>query len=163
LDTFFIYTSNIIPLPCFPSRHPLSHPPAPASMRVLPHPPTLPPPPLPWQPPTLGHQAFPGPRASLPIDVRQGHPLLHTGRRHGLPHVYSLVGGLVPGSSGGSGWLMMLFFLWVANPFSSYSPFSNSSVLSPLVIIFTYVDTHTAFIHSSANGQLALSPFDCCE
>jgi hypothetical protein len=27
--------------------------------------------------PTLGHWAFTGPRASLPIDVWQGHPLLH--------------------------------------------------------------------------------------
>jgi hypothetical protein len=29
----------------------------------------------------------------------------------GFLHVYSLVGGLVPGSSGVSGWLI-LFFLW---------------------------------------------------
>ena len=33
---------------------------------------------------------------------------------HGSLHVYSLVGGLVPGSTGGggSGWLILLFFLW---------------------------------------------------
>jgi hypothetical protein len=30
----------------------------------------------------------------------------------GSLHVYSLVGGLVPGSSGGSSWLILLFFLW---------------------------------------------------
>ena len=30
-----------------------------------------------WHSPILGHQAFPGPRASPPIDVQQGHPLLH--------------------------------------------------------------------------------------
>ena len=30
-------------------------------------------------------------------------------------HVYSLFGGLVPGSSGGSGWLI-LFFLWGCKP-----------------------------------------------
>jgi hypothetical protein len=29
----------------------------------------------------------------------------------GSLHVYSLVGGLVPGSCGGSGWLILLFFL----------------------------------------------------
>jgi hypothetical protein len=40
------------------------------------------------------------------------------------------LGGLLPGSSEVSSWLM--FFLWVANPFSSFSPFSNS-VLSPMV------------------------------
>jgi hypothetical protein len=31
---------------------------------------------------------------------------------HGSLHVYSLVGGLVPGSSEGSAWLTLLFFLW---------------------------------------------------
>ena len=52
----------------------------------------------------------------------------------------SLVGGLVPGCSGGEGWsgsLILLFFYGVANPFSSFSPFSNSwfgnPVLSPKV------------------------------
>ena len=34
-----------------------------------------------------------------------------------------LVDGLVPGSSGGSCWWILLFFLWVANPFI---PFSSS-------------------------------------
>jgi hypothetical protein len=36
-----------------------------------------------------------------------------------------------------SGWLILFFFLWVTNPFSSFTPFSNSSirypVLSPMV------------------------------
>jgi hypothetical protein len=31
---------------------------------------------------------------------------------HGSLHVYSLVGDLVPGSSGVSGWFILLFFLW---------------------------------------------------
>ena len=39
------------------------------------HPPTPTSPP--WHPPTLGHWAFTGPRASPPIDAQQGHPLLH--------------------------------------------------------------------------------------
>ncbi|EDL30654.1 mCG146276, partial [Mus musculus] len=30
---------------------------------------------------------------------------------HGSLHVYSLVGGLVPGSTGGSGWLILLFLV----------------------------------------------------
>jgi len=34
------------------------------------------------------------------------------GWSHGSLPVYSLVGGLVPGSSGVSGWLILLFFLW---------------------------------------------------
>jgi hypothetical protein len=32
---------------------------------------------LPWHSPTLEHRAFTGQRASPPIDVRLGHPLLH--------------------------------------------------------------------------------------
>jgi hypothetical protein len=39
------------------------------------HPPTLTTPPC--HLPTLGHRAFRGPRASPPIDDRQGHPLIH--------------------------------------------------------------------------------------
>jgi hypothetical protein len=45
----------------------------------------------------LGHWAFSGPRASLPIDVQQGHPLLHIWLESWIP----LIGGLVPGSSEG--------------------------------------------------------------
>ena len=57
---------------------------------------------------------------------------------HASPHVYSFVGGLVPGSSGGSdvGWYCCSSY-GVANPLSSFSPFSNSSIgdtiLSPMV------------------------------
>jgi hypothetical protein len=36
----FIYISNVIPLPRFPSTNPISPTPYPDSMRVLPHPPT---------------------------------------------------------------------------------------------------------------------------
>jgi hypothetical protein len=35
---------------------------------------------------------------------------------HGSLHVHSLVDGLVPGSSGRSGWLILLFPLWIAIP-----------------------------------------------
>ena len=40
-------------------------------------PPTNPHPPLPSYTPTLGHQAFRGPRTSSPIDAQQDHPLQH--------------------------------------------------------------------------------------
>ena len=43
-------------------------------------------------------------------------------------HVYSLVSGLVYGSSKRSGSLILLFFLWSFKPFSSFTPFSNSSI-----------------------------------
>ena len=48
---------------------------------------------------------------------------------------FTLVGGLIPGSSQGSGWLILLFFLWLVNPFSSFSPSSSIGVpvLSPMV------------------------------
>jgi hypothetical protein len=41
-------------------------------------------------------------------------------------HVYS-VGGLVPGSSGGSGWLILLFFLWCYKPFQKGASWSIDS------------------------------------
>jgi hypothetical protein len=70
LDTLFIYISNFIPLAGFPCGNPLSHPHPLHFYKAVP-PPTQPLPftSLPWHSPTLGHQAFPGPRASLPIDV----------------------------------------------------------------------------------------------
>jgi hypothetical protein len=40
LDIFYIYISNVIPVPGFTSGTPLSNPPLPASMRILPLPPT---------------------------------------------------------------------------------------------------------------------------
>jgi hypothetical protein len=53
------------PSPCFyEGAPPSTHPPTPASP--------------PWHSPTLGHQAFTGPRASPPIDAQQDHPLCAT-------------------------------------------------------------------------------------
>ena len=52
-------------------------------------------------------------------------------------HVYSLVGGLVPGRSRASDWLMFLFFVWGCKPPSFFGPLSISStgdpMLSPMV------------------------------
>jgi hypothetical protein len=48
-------------------------------------------------------------------------------------HVYSFDDGLVPGSSGESGWLILLFFLWDCKPFNSFNPFSKSSVRDPML------------------------------
>jgi hypothetical protein len=42
------------------------------------------------------------------------------GWSHGSLHVYSLVGGFVPGNSGGTGWFILLFFLWGCSPKHKY-------------------------------------------
>ena len=60
----------------------------------------------------------------LPLMPNKAILYLICGSSLGLFHVYSLVGGLVPWSSGGSGWLILLFFL--TNPFSAFIP--NSSI-----------------------------------
>ena len=38
------------------------------------------------------------------------------GWSHGSLHVYSLVGGLVRGNSGGASWFILLFLLWGCKP-----------------------------------------------
>ena len=105
---------------------------------ILPPPPHPPTPTLPhWHSPTLRHWIITRPKASPPINVQQGHPLLHMWLEPGSLQVYSLVGDLVPVSSGRgggrSGWFILLFFLWVANPFSYFSLFSNSSIGDPML------------------------------
>jgi hypothetical protein len=45
--------------------------------------------------------------------------------------VYSLVGDLLPGNSGGSGCLILLLFLWGCKPLQLFSPFSNTSIGPP--------------------------------
>jgi hypothetical protein len=88
--------------------------PYPVSLTLLTNPPT--PASLSWNYPTLGHRAFSGPRASPLIDIQ---PLTFNKAilcyicswSHRSLHVYSLVDGLVPGSSGVTGWFI-LFLLW---------------------------------------------------
>ena len=73
LIRYFIYISNVIPFPGFPSENLLST----TTTRIpcLPtHPFLLPGPGMPL---TLGHRAFTESRASPPIDEQLGHPLLH--------------------------------------------------------------------------------------
>jgi hypothetical protein len=66
---FFIYISNVIPFPHFPSKSP----PVPSPLPLLTNPPT--PASLSWHSPALRNQAWL--RVSPLIDVPQGHPLLH--------------------------------------------------------------------------------------
>jgi hypothetical protein len=56
--------------------------------------------------PTVGHQAFIGPRASSLMPDKSILCYI-CGWSHGSLHVYSLVGGLVSGSYWGSDWLIL--------------------------------------------------------
>jgi hypothetical protein len=92
-----------------------THPPTPASKALIP---------LHWG----IYQAFKGPRAFPPIDAWQSHPLLHMWLE---PCVllgwclspWELWGGLI-------GWYCCPSY-GVANPFISFSPFSNSPLGTP--------------------------------
>jgi hypothetical protein len=97
---FFIYISNVIPFPSLPSGTPLSLSPSPCFYEDASHPTTHF-----WLPalafPYTGTLSLSGMRASPPIDVWQGHPLLHMHLEPWVPPCVLFVGGLVPGSSGG--------------------------------------------------------------
>jgi hypothetical protein len=105
-NRYFIYISNVIPFPGFPSENPLSHH---HHRPLLTNPPTSAS--LSWHSPTLRHQTFSGPRASPPIHAQQGHPLLHMQLEPWVPPCV-LFDDLVPGSSGGTSWFILLFLLW---------------------------------------------------
>jgi len=137
---FKVYISNAIPFPGFPSGNLLSHPPPLCFYEGAPpftYP--LPPTSLPWHFPTLGHQAFTGPRASPAIDAELGHPLLRIQLEPWVaPCMYFLVGDLVPGSFGRSGWLIFLLFLWGLQTPSAPSvpfltPLLGHPVFSPII------------------------------
>jgi hypothetical protein len=105
LDIFFIYISNFIPFPGFPYKNPLSHPPSPCSPT---HPFMLlcPGIPLHWGiEPSLDQGTL------LPLMSNKAILCYICSWSHGFLHVYSLVGGLVPGSSGDTGWFILLFLL----------------------------------------------------
>ena len=79
LIILFVYISNDITLPGYPSTSPPSYSPSPPSPLTLEgcsstHSPTPTSPLL--HTPTLGYQASTGPRTAPSIDVRQNHPLL---------------------------------------------------------------------------------------
>jgi hypothetical protein len=133
LVILFIYISNSIPLPNFPSTSPLSPSPTSYLYKGAPPPshpfhPQLPRIPLLWVIKPPQDQG-----ASLPL-MPDNAILCYISRWSHIPpltHLYSVVGSLVPGSSGGSGWLILLFFLWGCKPLSSFSPCPNSSIGVP--------------------------------
>jgi hypothetical protein len=110
LDIRFIYILNVIPFPCFPSKNPLSYPPSPCSPT---HPLPLPCPgiPLHWAIEPSQDQ-----RPLLPLMSYKAIFCYICSWSHRSLHVYSFVGGLVPGSSRSTGWFILLFLLWGCKP-----------------------------------------------
>jgi hypothetical protein len=129
LNVFLIYISNVIHIPGPPpASNPLYHPPSPCFYEGVSPPTNTLPPPCPGIPLHLGIK--PSYDQGILVTLIPDKAILcYIGSWiHGSLHVYSLVGGLVLGRSGQSYWLILVFFLWVANPFSSFSPLSNSSI-----------------------------------
>jgi hypothetical protein len=121
LVILFIYTSNVVSLPGFPSKALPSHPPHLCLSAGAP-PPT--------HPLTHSHlTALSSPYAGASSLHRR--PLMPDKAilcyicswSHGPTHVYSLVGGLVPESSGRSDLLILLFFLLGCKPLQLVSPY----------------------------------------
>ena len=115
---YFLYLNfKSYPFSQFPPENHLSNPPPPVSMGVSPTLPThscL---------PTLtfsytGVSSLHRTKGLSSLFVQQGHPLLHMLLEPWSLHVYSLVGGLIPGTRGGgvSSWCLLLFFLWGCKP-----------------------------------------------
>jgi hypothetical protein len=130
MDILCIYISNIT-FSCFPSRTPLPHSPSLCFYEGVP-PPTNPLTP-PWHSPTLGNRAFTVPRASLQIDARQCHLLLHM---HLGPWPFMCTFWLAVYSLGALG----VLFGWhccssygIANTFSLFSAFSHFSIGVPVL------------------------------
>jgi hypothetical protein len=119
---FYLFTFQMLsPFPVSPPQPPIPFLIPPVSMRVLPH-------------SCLSALEFPYTGASslhrtevapLPLMPGKTIPCYISSWSHGCPHVYSLVGGLVPGSFERSGWLIFLFL-----PLGLQSPLA-ASVLVP--------------------------------
>jgi hypothetical protein len=76
------------------------------------------------------------------------------GWSYGSLHVYSSVGGLVPGSSGESGWLILLIFRWCCN-------LPNSSIGIPalsLMVGCEHPHLYWSDIGRASRGQLYQAP-----
>jgi hypothetical protein len=103
-----------------------------ASVRVFPHLPTHPC--LPALPsPYTGTSNPLRPKDLLPQMSNKAILCHLCGQSHGSLHVYSLLGGLVSGSSGEAGWLTLLLCPWGCNPPQLLQSFPNSSIGDPML------------------------------
>jgi hypothetical protein len=89
--------------------------------------------------PTLEHYKPSGPKASSPTDVQKGHTLLHMGKASWVTPCVFFVWWSSPWELRGWG-VGRGLASWhccslhgAANPFSSFSPFSNSSTWDPML------------------------------
>lgn len=96
----------------------------------------------PWHSATLANWAFTEPRASL-IDARQHHPHIHMWLEPCVPVHVPFGWWLSPWEVWGYlvGWHCCSFY-GVAKPFSSFNPFSNSSIGAPMLIQLLAVTIH---------------------
>jgi hypothetical protein len=118
---------------CYPlSPFPLQKSPIPSLLplllRMLPHLPTHLGFPLHW-----GIESSQDQGPLLPLMSHKAILYYIWGWSHRSLYMYSFVGGLVPGSSGGYGWLTLLFSLWGCKPLQLLSPSSNSSIGDPML------------------------------
>jgi hypothetical protein len=83
--------------------------------------------------PTLGYQAFTGPRTSPPTDAQQGHPLLHMWLEPWVPPCVLFVLWFTPWElwEGGSSWLILVFFLWGYKPLQLLYCFLTPALWGP--------------------------------
>ena len=112
IEYLFICISNVIPFPGTPSGNPIYHPPSPclyegASQPTYPLLPSHTGIPLYW-----GIEPSQDQGLLLPLMFSKTILSYICNWSHGSLHEYSLVCGLVPGSSGWSGWSILLCFLW---------------------------------------------------
>ena len=104
LDICFVYISNVNPFPHYPLSHANSSCSPPASIS--------------WLASPYSGGIDPSWQQWLLLSLMSEMVIVCyiCGWSHGSLHVHSLVGGLVPGSSGGTGWYILLFLLWGCKP-----------------------------------------------
>jgi hypothetical protein len=152
LDILCIYISNGISFPVFPPGTPSPTPSPPTSITMDPFYPSTPILP-PGHSPTLGRWAFTGPSAFPPIDARQFHPLLQLWLEPRVPPCVIFGGWFSPWELCGV-WLVDIFFPYgVPNSFSSFSPFSNSSIGGPGAQTNGWMQASASRLYSSGSGR----------
>jgi hypothetical protein len=112
LDIFFIYISNVICFPALPSDQTPFHFPSPCFYEGVPTPTH----PLLTSCPGIPlHWGIKSSEDQGPLQPLISEAIFYF-KCHGSLHMYSLFGGLVSGSSGVSGWLILLFLLYDFKP-----------------------------------------------